>query len=202
MPAKKLYVWLYWRTWSRQNRQYSRSRSRPLGARWVAGASQFGQSQAGHWVRSRRSLSGLTRMRSNRGESYFMTDQYARATKTPSSLDKHVCPFPAAKPPLTAGRGDRYAGRMARCDLIAEKLTKAFTPESVRVVDESHQHAGHAGHRPGGETHFRVYIVAEAFRGKSRLERHRMINETLGNELASGVHALAIHASAPGEGRA
>ena len=91
---------------------------------------------------------------------------------------------------------------MATRDVITEKLTKAFSPESVDVVDESHQHAGHAGHRPGGETHFRVYIVAEAFRGKSRLERHRMINQTLVGELNGGVHALAIHASAPGEGRA
>jgi BolA protein len=106
------------------------------------------------------------------------------------------------QPTLTAGHGGRYAGRMARRDLITEKLTKAFTPESIRVVDESHQHTGHAGHRPGGETHFRVYIVAEAFRGKSRLERHRMINETLGSELQGGVHALAIHASAPGESTA
>jgi BolA protein len=89
---------------------------------------------------------------------------------------------------------------MTRRDLITEKLTKAFAPESVRVLDESHQHIGHAGHRPGGETHFRVYIVAEAFRGKSRLERHRMINEALSNELQAGVHALAIHASVPGEG--
>ena len=103
---------------------------------------------------------------------------------------------------MTAGQGDRYAGRMARRDLITEKLTKAFTPERVRVLDESHQHIGHAGHRPGGETHFRVYIVAEAFRGKSRVERHRMINETLAGKLAGGVHALAIHASAPGEGGA
>jgi BolA protein len=82
---------------------------------------------------------------------------------------------------------------------IAEKLTKAFAPHSLDVVDESHQHAGHAGHRPGGETHFRVTIVAEAFRGKSRVERHRMINQTLAGELAGGVHALAIHASAPAE---
>jgi BolA family transcriptional regulator, general stress-responsive regulator len=89
---------------------------------------------------------------------------------------------------------------MTTRDVIREKLAKAFTPTSVEVVDESHQHAGHAGHRPGGETHFRVYIVAEAFRGKSRLERHRMINDTLVGELESGVHALAIHASAPGEG--
>jgi BolA protein len=85
-------------------------------------------------------------------------------------------------------------------DLITRKLTEAFNPESLRVVDESHQHAGHAGHRPGGETHFRVYIVAEAFRGKSRVERHRMINATLSGELAGGVHALPIHAAAPGEG--
>ena len=84
--------------------------------------------------------------------------------------------------------------------LIADKLTVAFAPQSLDVVDESHQHAGHAGHRPGGQTHFRVHIVSEAFRGKSRIERHRMINQTLSSELASGVHALAIHANAPGEG--
>ena len=88
---------------------------------------------------------------------------------------------------------------MATRDVITEKLTKAFAPQSLDVVDESHQHAGHAGHRPGGETHFRVYIVSEAFRGKSRLQRHRMVNDTLVRELQGGVHALAIHASAPGE---
>ncbi|HZP77971.1 MAG TPA: BolA family protein [Pseudolabrys sp.] len=86
--------------------------------------------------------------------------------------------------------------------IITEKLTKAFFPESLKVVDESHHHEGHAGHRPGGQTHYRVYIVAEAFRGKTRLQRHRMINETLSGELAGGVHALAIHAAAPGEGGA
>ena len=85
-------------------------------------------------------------------------------------------------------------------DIITRKLTEAFTPDSIRVVDESHQHEGHSGHRPGGETHFRIYIVAQAFKGKSRLERHRMINEILAGELAAGVHALAIHAAAPGEG--
>ena len=89
---------------------------------------------------------------------------------------------------------------MATRDLITEKLTKAFAPQSLDVVDESHQHEGHAGHRPGGETHFRVYIVSEAFKGKSRLERHRMVNQALSGELAAGVHALAIHAAAPGDG--
>jgi BolA protein len=91
------------------------------------------------------------------------------------------------------------ATAMRTADHITEKLTEAFTPESLRVVDESHQHAGHAGHRPGGETHFRVYIVARAFQGKTRIERHRMVNAALSAELAGGVHALAIHAAAPGE---
>ena len=89
---------------------------------------------------------------------------------------------------------------MRTADVITEKLSAAFAPEALRVVDESHQHEGHAGHRPGGQTHYRLYIVAEAFRGKSRIDRHRLINQTLAQELAGGVHALAIHAAAPGEG--
>jgi BolA protein len=83
---------------------------------------------------------------------------------------------------------------------IAAKLSAAFAPQSLDVQDESDRHAGHAGSQPGGETHFRVYIVSEAFRGKSRIERHRMVNQALSGELAGGVHALAIHASVPGEG--
>jgi BolA protein len=82
---------------------------------------------------------------------------------------------------------------------ITNKLREAFTPESLDVIDESHLHEGHAGHRPGGETHFRVYIVSDAFEGKSRIERHRMINATLAAELAGPVHALAIKAQAPNE---
>ena len=82
---------------------------------------------------------------------------------------------------------------------ITNKLREAFTPESLDVIDESHLHEGHAGHRPGGETHFRINIVSEAFEGKSRIERHRMINATLATELAGPVHALAIKAQAPGE---
>lgn len=91
---------------------------------------------------------------------------------------------------------------MRTADLISRKLTEAFAPQSLRVEDESHRHEGHAGHRPGGQTHFRVYIVSASFKGKSRLERHRMVNATLSGELAGGVHALAIHAAAPGEGAA
>ena len=86
--------------------------------------------------------------------------------------------------------------------IITNKLREAFSPESLAVSDESHLHEGHAGHRPGGESHFRVYIVSSAFQGKSRIERHRMINATLAAELGGGVHALALHAAAPGEVRA
>jgi BolA family transcriptional regulator, general stress-responsive regulator len=82
---------------------------------------------------------------------------------------------------------------------IEEKLTQAFQPDSLQIVDESHLHAGHAGHRPEGETHFRVRVVSTAFTGKSRVERHRMVNSVLAEELAGPVHALAIHSSAPGE---
>jgi BolA family transcriptional regulator, general stress-responsive regulator len=97
-------------------------------------------------------------------------------------------------------QGDREPHIMNVSELITEKLTEAFAPQSLRVVDESHQHAGHGGHREGGETHFRVYIVSRAFQGKSRLDRHRLINAALAGELESGVHALAIHAATPDEG--
>jgi BolA protein len=88
---------------------------------------------------------------------------------------------------------------MTMKDDITKKLTEAFAPQSLDVADESHLHEGHAGHQPGGETHFRVYIVSQAFAGKSRIDRHRMINALLAPELARGVHALAIAASAPGD---
>jgi BolA protein len=82
---------------------------------------------------------------------------------------------------------------------IINKLRETFAPESLDVIDESHLHEGHAGHRPGGETHFRIHIVSRAFEGKSRIECHRMINATLAAELAGSVHALAIKAQAPSE---
>ena len=100
---------------------------------------------------------------------------------------------------MTRGSGGRIAAAMNTKGTITNKLREAFSPESLDVSDESHLHEGHAGHRPGGETHFRVYIVSAAFEGKSRIERHRMINSTLAAELAGGVHALAIKAEAPGE---
>ena len=84
-------------------------------------------------------------------------------------------------------------------DTIEAKLISAFAPSELKIVDESHLHAGHAGHRPEGETHFRVHIVSERFSDKGRVDRHRMINEALAEELAGPVHALALHPRAPGE---
>ena len=88
-------------------------------------------------------------------------------------------------------------------DTIAAKIEKALTPLILDVIDESAQHAGHMLHpggvEPRGETHFRIKVVSAAFSGKSRLERHRMINALADAELKAGVHALAIEAKAPGE---
>ena len=80
---------------------------------------------------------------------------------------------------------------------ITAKLNEAFEPTALKVIDESAKHAGHAGARPEGETHFKVDIVAQAFAGKSRIECHRMVNKLLAVELATRVHALAITARAP-----
>ncbi|MER8591009.1 BolA family transcriptional regulator [Mesorhizobium sp. M1182] len=90
---------------------------------------------------------------------------------------------------------------------MEDKLKKAFSPERLDVINESHLHAGHhhvdSGHHAtfdgAGETHFRVRIVAPAFAGMSRVERHRAVNTLLAEELKSGVHALAIEPAAPGE---
>ncbi|MBF0326645.1 MAG: BolA family transcriptional regulator [Alphaproteobacteria bacterium] len=82
---------------------------------------------------------------------------------------------------------------------IERKLTEGLSPEILVVVDESNRHVGHAGHKPGGETHFNVQVVSAAFAGKSRIERHRLVNSLLADELAGPVHALALVTKAPGE---
>lgn len=79
---------------------------------------------------------------------------------------------------------------------LSEKLNAAFSPTSLNLIDESHQHAGHAGARPEGETHFKLHIVSSEFAGKSRIEVHRMITSVLAEELAGRVHALSITAKA------
>ena len=85
---------------------------------------------------------------------------------------------------------------MTTKERITALLKDALAPEALDVVDESHLHKGHAGHRPEGETHYRVKITASAFKGLSRVEMHRRVNEILAGELAAGVHALAIEARA------
>ena len=82
---------------------------------------------------------------------------------------------------------------------MREKLQRILTPQALEVVNESHMHAGHASSPGTGESHFRVVVISELFKGKSRLERHRMVNAALADELAGGVHALAIKALTPEE---
>lgn len=82
---------------------------------------------------------------------------------------------------------------------IREKLVRALAPARLEIINESHLHAGHRGSPGTGESHFRVLVVSAAFTGKSRLARHRLVNELLAEELKSKVHALTISAHAPGE---
>jgi BolA protein len=82
---------------------------------------------------------------------------------------------------------------------MRRKLAEAFAPATLEVIDDSARHAGHAGSRDGGETHFNLVIVSEAFQGLSRVERQRRVNRVLAEELAGPVHALSIRALAPGE---
>ena len=83
---------------------------------------------------------------------------------------------------------------------IREKLTQAFAPEALDVSNDSHLHAGHASSPGTGESHFSIKVVSAAFDGKSRLERHRMVNDVLAEELSERIHALAISALTPEEG--
>jgi BolA protein len=82
---------------------------------------------------------------------------------------------------------------------IREKLARALDPARLDIVNESHLHAGHHGSPGTGESHFRVLVVSPAFAGKSRLQRHRLVNEVLAAELRGKVHALALELYAPGE---
>ena len=82
---------------------------------------------------------------------------------------------------------------------IREKLLGAFQPTQLEVINESHLHAGHRGSPGTGESHFRVTMVSAQFTGKSRLQRHRLVNDALAAELKGKVHALALELRAPGE---
>ena len=85
-----------------------------------------------------------------------------------------------------------------RIDMIRERLTAAFSPEQLDIIDESHLHAGHPGARSGGG-HFVATIVSESFAGKNMLERHRMVYDALGDIMNTEIHALSIKAYTPEE---
>jgi BolA family transcriptional regulator, general stress-responsive regulator len=82
---------------------------------------------------------------------------------------------------------------------IEEKLRNGLKPERLSIIDESHLHAGHAGSRPGGESHFRVEIVSAAFSGLTRVARQRLVYSLLEAELKGPVHALALRTLTPEE---
>ena len=88
---------------------------------------------------------------------------------------------------------------MRVADRIHQKLTAALEPVRLEIVDDSHKHAGHAGARPGGESHFSVEIVSEAFDGQSRVARQRIVHDVLKEELEGPVHALALRTLTPAE---
>lgn len=83
---------------------------------------------------------------------------------------------------------------------MLERLNSALSPTRVELIDDSEKHRGHGGYNPAGESHFSLDIESEAFAGKSRVERQRMIYRALGELMHERVHALSIRASAPGDG--
>lgn len=87
-------------------------------------------------------------------------------------------------------------------EIIEAKLRAALAPAALEVRDESHLHAGHAGGRPEGETHFRVRVVSAHFEGLTRVERQRLVYEALREEMDNPVHALALRTLTPGEAEA
>lgn len=92
---------------------------------------------------------------------------------------------------------DIATGPMA--DIIAARLTAALTPTRLEVINDSHHHAGHAGHDGGGESHFTVIVESDRFAGLNRVQRQRLVNQALADLMVARIHALAIRARAPGE---
>jgi len=84
-----------------------------------------------------------------------------------------------------------------RVAMIEKRLTEVFSPQSLNIVDESHKHAGHAS--AGGAGHFAVDIVADAFAGKTLIQRHRLVYDALNDAMNTEIHALSIKASTPAE---
>lgn len=91
---------------------------------------------------------------------------------------------------------------MKVADTMRRALTERFAPVRLDIIDDSHRHAGHAGARPEGETHFTVEVVAAAFAGRSRIERQRLVYDALADLMRERVHALALRTLTPEEDRA
>jgi BolA family transcriptional regulator, general stress-responsive regulator len=132
-------------------------------------------------------------MRSKYVESSFIKGQASLASFTGAAAHR------PPEIPIIASKELTFMSLGPVGSRIVSKLTAAFAPDQLLVEDQSEAHAGHAGARPEGETHFSVKLVSKAFEGKSRIERHRMVNGALADELAARVHALTITAKAPGE---
>jgi BolA protein len=85
----------------------------------------------------------------------------------------------------------------ALADIIKRKLTDGLSPTRLVIEDDSHRHAGHAGSRPGGESHFNVAVESAAFSGLNAVQRQRLVYRLLADELAGPIHALSLTLSAP-----
>lgn len=105
----------------------------------------------------------------------------------------------ACRNPIDVFRLATQWSDMTRKNRMETALAAALNPTVLEVEDESGKHFGHAGARPEGETHYRVLVVSEAFRGKTRVDRHRTVNALLADEFAKGLHALALTAKTPEE---
>ena len=103
------------------------------------------------------------------------------------------------KPNLDGAFARPHIKAVMIAETIETKLTRALDPVDLEIVDESHLHAGHAGARPEGETHFRVKVVSRAFDGKSRIDRQRMVFEALSDEMTTRIHALTLKTLTPDE---
>ncbi|HEX3351071.1 MAG TPA: BolA family protein [Acetobacteraceae bacterium] len=88
---------------------------------------------------------------------------------------------------------------VTRVQRIEAALRRLFAPAELAVIDDSHRHAGHSGHRPEGETHYTVLVVSQAFRGQSRVARSRAVHEALAAEFGDGLHALSLTLRTPEE---
>lgn len=88
---------------------------------------------------------------------------------------------------------------MAMAEIIKSKLEAALAPQLLDIEDQSERHRGHAGYREGGESHFHLTIVSDAFAGKSRIDRQRLVHSALAEELKEKIHALSMSVKAPGE---